>query len=331
MGHVDWEHVDWKLLDSLRDRFLKKTDAAGPYWSDRNTLENYDFTFGRRISWKWAAVLDPMANRGWQSPSRKLVDWGCGTAVATRSMLAHFGAEAFDQVTLWDHSPAATGFARETILSIYPKLDVRVADPIDSEAETDFVLVISHVINELDPTTVDRLIALARRALAVIWIEPGTPAESRRLIEVREKLTGIFECLAPCPHNNACGMLMPGNERHWCHHFARPSTEAFTSAGWARFAQRMSIDLRSLPYSHLVLDRRPVERTADAVRIIGAPREYSGLMKILRCREDGVSEVELQKRDSKPLWKRLQKKRDPGILTWQENDAGRINPGSYLA
>jgi len=326
---VDWQHVDWQLLERLRDRFLKNTGGEGPYWADEVTLANYDFTFGRRIAWKWAAVLQPMLERGWEPPARRLIDWGCGTGVATRSFLAHFGTGSIEDIILWDHSPAATRFARAAIEAEHPGPSVRVADPSTAEDGPPFVLLVSHVINELDTTGLEALLALARKAEAIIWIEPGTREDSRRLLGVREQLRGVFHCHAPCPHDGPCGMLAAENARHWCHHFARPPTEAFTSRGWSLFAQRLNIDLRALPYSHLVLDRRPPPRIPDAVRIIGAPREYSGLMKILRCREDGVSEVELQKRDSKPLWKKLQKKRDPGLLAWRETEASRIAPGSF--
>ena len=165
--------------------------------------------------------------------------------------------------------------------------------------------------------------ALARRAAAVLWVEPGTRDDSRALIAVREALRAEFHCLAPCPHDGPCGLLTDDNARHWCHHFARPPTEAFTESGWAQFAQRLGIDLRSLPYSYLVLDRRPPERRAEAARVLGTPREATGLMRILRCRENGVAEVELLKRTAPALWRRLEKGRHDGLFAWAEDD-GRI-------
>ncbi len=298
-------------------------DASGPYWSNARDLESYDFTLGRRIAWKWAAVLEPLFARGWIAPARQIVDWGCGSAIAARSLLAYAPEGSFDEVVLWDHSPVATSFATAAIHARRPAQTVRVADPTAVTAAGGFVLVVSHVLNELDADGRAALLALARRAAAVLWVEPGTSADSRALIAVREDLNGEFHCVAPCPHDGPCGLLTEVNARHWCHHFARPPTEAFTESGWAQFATRLGIDLRSLPYSYLVLDRRTPQRAAAASRIIGTPRESSGTMRILRCRDCGVADVELQKRTSAALWRTLDKARHDGLFDWEESD-GRI-------
>jgi len=335
---VDWQSVDWTALERLREVFLgrrrggaaeadpcagKSDTPPGPYWTSARDLASYDFTLGRRIAWKWAAVLEPLLARGWLPPARQLIDWGCGSAIGARSLLAHAPDGAFDEVVLWDHSPVATAFATEAIRARRPDQAVRVADPEQVAREGAFVLVVSHVLNELDTTGRDTLLALARRAAAVLWVEPGTGEDSRALIAMREALRDVFHCLAPCPHDARCGLLAEVNSRHWCHHFARPPTEAFTEGGWAEFGRRLGVDLRSLPYSYLVLDRRAPARAGDASRVIGTPRESAGMMRILRCREDDVAEVELLKRTSPELWRTLAKARHDGLLAWTEQD-GRI-------
>jgi hypothetical protein len=329
---MDWDDVDWVALGRLREVFLGRTpsDQTGPYWATARTLESYDFTFGRRIAWKWAAVLEPLIAGGWTPPARLLVDWGCGTGIGARSILAYAGAEAFDEVLLWDHAPAATSFAGSAIRERHPRLTVQVAEPTETVVDGGFVLVVSHVLNELDPAAHLTLLALARRAAAVLWVEPGTSADSRALIAAREALRPGFACWAPCPHDNACGLLVPENQRHWCHHFARPPTEAFTDPGWARFGRELGIDLRSLPYSHLVLDRRAPARPAGLARIIGEPRPGAGLMRLLRCREDGVAEVEVRKRQMPALWRTLERGRHPGVFAWIESN-GRVTDGRPYA
>jgi hypothetical protein len=327
---VDWSSVDWPALERLRGVFLGRASAErpGPYWSDPAQLASYDFTLGRRIAWKWAAVLEPLFARGWQSPAhvRQLVDWGCGTGIGARSVLAYAPPGTFDELILWDHAPAATTFATDAVRARHSGLRVRVADPATSAMDGDFVLVVSHVLNELDPAGRDALLALARRAAAILWVEPGTHNDSRALIAIREALRGQFSCVAPCPHSDICGLLTDENARHWCHHFAKPPTEAFTESGWAEFGRRLGIDLRSLPYSYLVLDRPPRSSTAALVRVIGEPRASAGLMRVLRCRADGVAEVELQKRSSPALWRALEKGRHHGLFVWTEN-AGRVVDG----
>jgi ribosomal protein RSM22 (predicted rRNA methylase) len=330
---VDWQSVDWAALARLRDVFLGRARAPGggpaapappgPYWTSVRDLESYDFTFGRRIAWKWAAVLEPLLARGWAPPARQIVDWGCGSAIGARSLLAYTPEGSFDRVVLWDHSPVATTFAEAAIHARRPGQTVQVADPEQVVVDGGFVLVVSHVLNELDPAGRAALLALARRAAAVLWVEPGTSDDSRALIAVREELRTEFHSWAPCPHDARCGLLAEVNARHWCHHFARPPTEAFTESGWAEFGRRLGVDLRSLPYACLVLDRRAPARAAGMARLIGTPREGAGLMRILRCREEGVAEVELVKRTSPALWRTLEKGRHDGLLAWSEQD-GRI-------
>jgi hypothetical protein len=322
---MDWSSVDWDALARLREVFLgRATAAGGPYWTDARLLESYDFTFGRRIAWKWAAMLEPLLARGWTPPAGTLVDWGCGTAIAARSLLAHAGPGAFTEVILWDHAPAATAFAERTLRERHPQVRVSVLEPTGAIADRSFVLVVSHVLNELEPAGREVLLDLARRAAAVLWVEPGTHADSRRLIDVREALRGSLHCWAPCPHDGRCGMLVEDNQRHWCHHFARPPTEAFTESGWSAFGRLLGIDLRSLAYSHLVLDRRaPAGRDPRLVRVIGQPRRSSAVMRILRCRADGVAEAELVRRRDPPLWRELDRGRHDGFLIWEETQ-GRI-------
>jgi ribosomal protein RSM22 (predicted rRNA methylase) len=159
---------------------------------------------------------------------------------------------------------------------------------------------------------------------AVLWVEPGTYADSRTLVAMREELCGTFTVVAPCTHQQRCGLLAAGNERHWCHHFATPPAGIMADADWVRFAQRAGIDLRRLPYSYLVLDRRrPPGDGSTTVgvewsRVLGTPRIYKGFAKILRCREEGVGEVELQKRESPELYRAFKKGDSGNLFRWRE-------------
>ncbi len=101
-------------------------------------------------------------------------------------------------------------------------------------------------------------------------------------------------------------MLAEKNSKHWCHFFASPPKGIMADSNWVKFAQRAGIDLRSLPYSYLVLDRRP-PKTAGEARLIGEPRLYKGFAKVLNCRADGVREETVQKRDAPELFKAWRK------------------------
>ena len=128
----------------------------------------------------------------------------------------------------------------------------------------------------------------------MLWVEPGTRADSRALIAMREKLREKFHVVAPCTHPDSCGMLVPKNSRHWCHFFAEPPAGVMADPNWVRFAQRAGIDLRSLPYSYLIVDR---QSTRTGTRVIGEPRLHKGYAKVLACDASGVREVMVQKRD----------------------------------
>ena len=84
------------------------------------------------------------------------------------------------------------------------------------------------------------------------------------------------------------------------------------------FGREMGIDLRSLPYSFLVLERpRATPPTPDGLsHIIGEPREGKGHLKVLSCHAPGVAELMLQKRDAPALYRALRKGEGPPVHRW---------------
>ena len=327
---------DFALLERLRARFLDAPAEGGDYWESSELLAAYDATFAERIGWKWDAALAELRARRWAPPTGTvLMDWGCGSGVAGRRVLAAFGAPHFAGLIVHDRSALARRFAAERASAAFPGLAVEQGpDWGDSAPDRPFTLVLSHVLNELPPAESAALLALVRRAAAVLWVEPGTSEVARTLVALREELRSGFTVVAPCTHNAACGLLVPENRRHWCHHFARPPTEAFTDPFWSEFSLRLGIDLRSLPYSFLVLDRAaaPNPSTGDTgwARILGEPREYKGYFKVLSCEADGVAERMLQKRDDKALFKTLRRGVPaPPLFTWRLAE-GKIVAGRHL-
>lgn len=321
---LTWETLDWQALDRLRETFLAGRSTGAPYWQSMGDLASYDFTYAQRIGWKWDAVLRELQSRGWFPPAAPLLDWGCGSGVASRCVLDVFGAERFEALRLFDQSPLAMDFAAETARRRFPSLRI---EPIESawlaSAERMGVLVISHVLNELDEAGGRALRQVIDRAQAVLWVEPGTFADSRALIALRESLREQFLVVAPCMHQAGCGLLAPDNERHWCHHFAAPPPGIMADAKWVRFAQRAGIDLRSIPYSFVVLERRGLREPAPGTlpggwsRMIGAPRTYKGFAKVLSCQEAGVRELELQKRDVPAVFKAFKDRKAGAVYRFQ--------------
>ena len=334
-----WANVDWEALRRLRARFLQFDGRSGSqnskgeiqnpsgdfagYWSPA-ALASYDFTFAERIGWKWDTVLAKLRQRGWTPPLGPSLDWACGTGAASRRLLAAF-PETIRTVHLWDRSHAARDFAATRLRALHPSVEIETNEP----AAPPVLLLISHVLNELPSASLDHLLAIAGHAQSILWIEPGTYPVSRRLITIREKLRGDFRVIAPCTHACPCGLLTPENERHWCHHFALIPSSVHTDPGWSRFSATLQIDLSTLPFSYLVLDRREIAPLPEnASRILGRPRHYKGYSKILSCQSEGVHDLTLQKRDAPILLKEL--KKSPASLYQWRRVGDRIRNGEPI-
>ncbi len=308
--------IDWQTLEELRASYLDGSAGAADYWKTDSLLRGYDLTFARRIAWKWQWVLHELDRRGWSAPAGTVCDYGCGTGVAVREVLAKYPG-CTTQVALHDRSARALMFATEAVRREFP--DVQVSHRLPEECG---LLLVSHVLPELDEAGLTNLLAQAEKAQAVIFVEPGTLETGRRLSAVRERLLAHFHPVAPCVHRAACGMLAAGNERHWCHFFAHAPAEVFQDAGWALFSRELGIDLRSLPLSFLVMDRRaPLPCPQGTVRMIGHPREYKAHALLLGCDASGVAEKRLQKRTDPAFFRALHKGRAPTLQRWETEGA----------
>jgi SAM-dependent methyltransferase len=330
---MTWTELDWPTLDRLRDKFLQGSIHA-PYWETSDDLANYDFTFGERIGWKWDQVLRELRLRGWRpSRHRHVFDWGCGSGIASRRVISFFGPENFDSLTVWDHSPLACDYAAETAQQAFPTLRVAQATPgLLASNEPIGLLLVSHVLNELTPEALASLRSLIDRADAVLWVEPGTHEVSRRLGTFRDELRATFRILAPCTHELGCPMFAPGNERHWCHFFAPPPAEIFADSNWVKFGQRAGIDLRSLPYAFIALERSPdlPPPPPDLSRVIGRVEHFKPYARLLNCDATGLTELELPKRADPALFKQLERTKAPLVYRWQR-DGDKLLGGEPLA
>ena len=77
------------------------------------------------------------------------------------------------------------------------------------------------------------------------------------------------------------------------------------------------IDLRDLPLSFLVLDKRPVPSLPDgAGRVIGHPRIYKGHALLLGCDASGVSERKMTKRRFPEEFRMLRKGTAEVLREW---------------
>ena len=308
------EDIDWHALERLRAAFLQGTAGHADYWRTERELASYDATFAQRIGWKWDYVLAELSRRGWVPPGGELLDWGCGSGIAGRAFLGHFGVKSVGSLALWDRSGLAMQFAANRARTKFPGLTVTTGFPTSPG-----VLLISHVLTELKPEQAQQLADFAAAsATTVIWVEPGTYDASLALIAVRERLRAKLNVVAPCTHAATCGILAKGNEAHWCHHFASSPPAVFVDGDWARFANFMGIDLSSLPLSFLVLDRRPAPAVPPgAVRLIGGARVAKAEAKFLACDATGVAQRHLPRRTFPEEYRRVRKRLVDPLQVWE--------------
>jgi hypothetical protein len=305
----------WDKLRNLRSIFLEGTSEE-VYWESEEDLMLYEQFFAQRIGWKCSYVFKQLAELGWVPPKTELLDWGCGSGIATRTFLDAFGPESVTSLTLWDHSPHAIQVA--TTLT-QPKLNSRSIYKKNTFHQEAGVLLLSHVITELTDWQISEILKLARKAEALIWIEPGTYEASHGLIDIRQELLGEFHVVAPCTHQKGCPMIQPEHEHHWCHFFGDVPPEAFTRSDWAHFAKLMGIDLRALPLSYLVLDKRPVKNMDTQIRMIGRARMQKPYVELLGCSSEGMQECQLPKRHFPVAYKQFKKGKVGSLQKWECN------------
>lgn len=355
---MTWTELDWTTLDRLREGFLQAAASPAPYWKTAADLANYDFTYAERIGWKWDHVLRELRLRRWHPAAGTVVDWGCGSGIAGRRVVNFFGAENFEALIVWDHSPLATDYAADAAARAFPALTVSQATPgFLQSTEPIGLLLISHVLNELSKAALSDLRQLVERAEQVLWVEPGTSQVSRQLSALRDEFRSAFRLVAPCTHELLCPALAAGNERHWCHFFAPPPPAIFADANWVKFGQRAGIDLRSLPYCFMALDRAPsaevlalvtppareslserLSSTGDGAaegiqetvsRIIGRPEHFKPYARWLNCDATGLTELELPKRSDPALYKQLERLKAPLVYRWRRQ-GGKVLGGEAL-
>ena len=145
---------------------------------------------------------------------------------------------------------------------------------------------------------------------AVLWIEPGTHADSRTLAAVRDEVRATHQIVAPCTHRENCPLFQAANERDWCHYFAPAPAGIQNDSNWVRFSHRAGLDLRSQAYSCLVLSAAPSDQLptgSSAARVLGRVEIFKPYARFLACDATGLHWLELTKRTDPALIKRLDK------------------------
>ncbi|MCB9877295.1 MAG: hypothetical protein H6835_06805 [Planctomycetes bacterium] len=303
---------DLNRVQRLRERFLDASSdvarqaALGDYWRDRRDVDAYDRVLGARIGWKWDAALDELIQRGFaRADGEVVVDFGCGAGVAARRFVRRFGG---GEVLLHDRSPHAMAFAVERLRLDLPGVVARALPTVGALVPD--VLLVSHVLSELDEAGIAALRDLAQRSRRVVLVEPGNRPTARRLQLLRDGILqapGERHVVAPCPHQGACPAL--ASEHEWCHLFATPPPEVFTDGFWARCGKQLGIDLRSLPYSFVAIATGPAPaEVAPRRRPLGRASVTPHEAHIMTCGADGLGQRVVTKRREAALWRALKKR-----------------------
>jgi SAM-dependent methyltransferase len=296
-------------LQRLREHFLddaRGERALADYWRDERDLAAYDAVFGARIGWKWDEALAECRDRGFaRADDAVVLDFGCGSGVAARAFVRVFGAR---EVLVHDRSHAAAKFAASALRAAHPKLAVREVRDVGSLRPD--VLLVSHVLGELDARGEAALRALIERSTRVLLVEPGSKAVARRLSALRDELLATFHVIAPCPHAQRCPALANGDD--WCHFFAPPAPEVFTTSTWALAARELGIDLRALPYSFLAFAREPAAHEPPPHRVLGRANVGKHDAALQVCEANGLRTARITKRADPATWRAL--KKDPEAL-----------------
>ncbi len=293
-------------ITRLRELFLAEDrgGALADYWRAAADVAAYDAVLGARIGWKWDAALAECHDRGWaRSDGERIVDFGCGSGVAARAYVGRFGAGS---VRLVDRSPLAARFAADALRQAHPQVHAVAAT--DAGASPPDVLLVSHVLGELDAAGERQLEALARQSRRVLWVEPGSKAIARRLSALRDRLRDAFVVQAPCPHQLACPAQRGDGD--WCHFFAPPPPGVFTDGDWAHFSRALGIDLRALPYAFLALQTKAgaAEPPARPHRLLGRADVGKHEAAQQACTATGLTTLRVTRRAQPELWRELRKR-----------------------
>jgi SAM-dependent methyltransferase len=303
---------DLRILTNLRDAFLEGSAGRADYWTTPNAIALYERFLGERIGWKWDAFLSELVLRKIRPKSAHAVDFGCGPGVASLRVLAAWPSQ-FTHLTLVDRSHAALEFARHRVRERFPQVQVETTTALPDLANKAFLS--SHVFSELPPASHPDLVRALQRADDILWVESATHHNARAFHStIREALRDTLAPVAPCPHACACPLAEPYRAADWCHFFAPVPTEVHTDPAWRDFSRALHVDLRSIPFTAIAMQRMPrhSESTLPSsenvlARRLAHPTEHKGYSKAQFCTPTGLLDLEAWKRDVPNLlktWKR---------------------------
>jgi len=224
-------------------------------------------------------ALGEVSERLRASPIGSVLDVGAGTGAASLAARHWFPDAA---ITLLDRDPAFADAARECL----PGAAQRLENAARLEAFPPHDLVVAaYSLNELPRSVVLRMWSAAR--VALVAIEPGTPAGFDLIRGVRDELLGRgARMIAPCPAETPCPLRVPD----WCHFAARVERSSLH-----RRVKDAGLNYEDEKFSYVALAREPA--ALAPARIIRRPDHRPGLVVLRICRADGIAAARVRRRD----------------------------------
>jgi ribosomal protein RSM22 (predicted rRNA methylase) len=226
------------------------------------------------------AVLREIKLRLGDQEIASVLDVGAGTGAAALAAQECF---APSRITLLERTPAMAAVAR----TFLPEADIRMDDFARPESFPPHDLVIAaYALGETG--ALDALPRLWRAArVALVVIEPGSPAGFAFVREVRSRLMGDGgHMVAPCPTEGPC----PVGEGDWCHFAARVER-----TGLHRRLKNAELNYEDEKFSYVAVARDTV--TPAPGRIVRRPVHQPGLIVLETCTTRGIETVQARKRD----------------------------------
>jgi ribosomal protein RSM22 (predicted rRNA methylase) len=226
---------------------------------------------------------------GWEP--RTMLDLGSGPGTALWAASAQW--PSLEHITAWEREPALIALGRKLAASGPAALQASRWERHDlrelaAEGPQYDLVVIGHVLNELEPELRQRLIAAAwaRAGGLLLVVEPGTSGAFEIVRESRNALldTGA-RTIAPCPHDLPCPLT-----NDWCHFPQRLRRPDFQKR--ARGAPSAWEDAK---YSYAAMARFGPSAPI-AGRVIREPAFNKAYAETLLCAAEGVAPLRALKR-----------------------------------
>lgn len=234
------------------------------------------------------------------APVRSLLDLGAGPGSAGWAAAGVFPDLA--QLTCLERDRDFLALGRELAAGA-PLQALRAAHWLEADLDRDTALaphdlvVAGFSMGELDEDAAPRLLAraLAAARLAVLVVEPGTPAGFERVRALRDRaLAQGARVLAPCPHERACPLQAPD----WCHFAARVERRALH-----RRLKGGQLGHEDEKFSYVALAPPGAPPAGDApARVLRHPLVQPGRITLELCAPEGLRQRVLHKRDG-TLWR----------------------------